>query len=171
MPTNNQPRPIDSPIGRHKAFLRGLNEQVIRPSNVPLETMWNNALAGTPAASTWTMPSDKDLFVHGIKGYMERVPSAQANFPEDPEIRNANFVTLQVNANPTDVNLFTVPIRLSALASWPNGANDYLKFPIPWRIQGGALITVTWAVAPGMPATARFFGVVLIGEVVTIADL
>lgn len=168
MPTPNAPRPpVETPIGRHKAFLRGLNEQVIRPYVIPLETTWAAAAAGVPNPSQFVMPSDKDFFAHGIKGYVEWSPQG----PPDSDVRLANCITVQVNANPTDINLFTVPIRLSALVYWPGGGNDYLKFPVPWRIQGGANITATWAVTANMPATARFFAVVLIGEVVTIADL
>lgn len=158
-----------SPVGRHKAFLRGLNEQEIRPFLIYLETSYAAAAAGTPNPSPYTIPSDRDIFVYGIKGWMQRAISDVGQL--DTERVNAQLVSVQINANPTDVNLFSTPTKLASFMSWPDGDTNYVKLPVPWRLQGGAVITASWTALAGMPAAQRFFGVLLICEAVVVANL
>jgi len=164
-PATSPNKKIRNPLDTHELFLTSLNEQVIRPFNIDLPSSYASAQAGTPQEGQYTVPSDRDVYVHGIKAWMQRDPD------DTTENTNMDKIYVQLNANPTDLNFWNQPVPLSSFAAWPEGRNDYMKLPVPWRIQGGALIRARFQALPGLPDEERAFSLQLITEVVIIKEL
>jgi hypothetical protein len=176
----------------HRRYLASLNADIERPVLIPMEVEYEVPDGGIPAPNgdvafaKYNVPSNKDLFITGLIGACEIVPSAGPGTLLDPGIALADEVRVQIRNNNDKEELVIEGsptgqrppglgfITLSHLVATPFRPKAAIKLPGVWRVPADDTIEAEFRIAPTAPlepGDVRRFGVSLVAILIRQAEL
>lgn len=165
----------------HRRYLASLNPNIERPVIVPMEIAYTCPVAiptqgDDVSPAPYHVPSDKDFFLTGLTGFVEMVPTPAPGTVEDPIVRCADLIQVQITSNGDKEEMFDTPITMSQIVPSHRRVKPPIKLPSIWRVPADDDIMVEFTVLPAWtglmaPATIRRFGIALIGILIRQVDL
>lgn len=173
--SNESPRVI-----AHRRFLANLNADIERPVIIPLETLYTVPatipVVGDRIVMSYPVPSNKDLFISALTGFIELTPVAAPGTVDDPTVALLDNTLINVYNDNDKEYLSTDPITMSQIVGGHRRIKPVFKFPGLWRVPASDSVIVEFTMLPGWLVAlrendVRRLGVALIGIIMRQEEL
>lgn len=144
---NESPRLI-----AHRRFLANLNADIERPVIIPLEVTFEVPavipVQGAILSAEYPVPSNKDLFISGLTGFIEMMPLAAPGTVDDPTVGLLDNTLINLYNDNDKEYLSVDPITMSQIIGGHRRTKPCLKLPGLWRVPASDTVHVDFIFLP-----------------------